>query len=150
MSNLSGKTTIVVGASRGLGHAIATAFTEAGATVIGVSRSPAALPEAANSATTIHLEIADASDATVPAVLPDRYEPVAIVLVAGATCLWSHAGRVPVHIHYLVQPVTAEQMAEFEAHGPSLQVAMASRGKTPQESEIQRVADQARQAFASD
>ena len=26
-------------------------------------------------------------------------------------CLWSHAGGVRVHIHYVVQPVTAEQMA---------------------------------------
>ena len=42
MNNLSGKTTIVVGASRGLGHGIATAFAEAGAPVVAVSRTPAA------------------------------------------------------------------------------------------------------------
>lgn len=65
-------------------------------------------------------------------------------------CLWSHAGRVLVHIHYVVQPVTAEQMAEFEAHGPSLQAAMFSRSETPPESEIDRVAERARQAFASE
>ena len=46
-------------------------------------------------------------------------------------CLWSHAGGVPVHIHYVVQPVSAQQVAEFEAHGPSLQVAMFSRGERP-------------------
>jgi diadenosine tetraphosphate (Ap4A) HIT family hydrolase len=28
-------------------------------------------------------------------------------------CLWSHAGGVPVHIHYVVQPVTKTQMATF-------------------------------------
>jgi hypothetical protein len=54
-------------------------------------------------------------------------------------CLWSHAGGVPVHIHYVVQPVTAQQMVEFEAHGPALQLAMVSRGDMPRESEVQRV-----------
>ena len=65
-------------------------------------------------------------------------------------CLWSHAGGVPVHIHYVVQPVTAQQMAEFEEHGPSLQVAMFSHGEPPKDSEIERVAERARQAFASE
>jgi hypothetical protein len=45
-----------------------------------------------------------------------------------------------VHIHYVVQPVTAEQMAEFKAHGPTLQVAMFLRGESPGESEIDRIA----------
>ena len=40
-------------------------------------------------------------------------------------CLWSHAGGVPGHVHYVVQPVTAELMNEYEAYGPRLQVAMA-------------------------
>ena len=83
MSELSGKTTIVVGASRGLGRAIATAFAEAGAAVIAVSRTAAAFPEPANG--TIRPEIADAADATVAASLLDRYEPNVIVLVAGAS-----------------------------------------------------------------
>jgi diadenosine tetraphosphate (Ap4A) HIT family hydrolase len=65
-------------------------------------------------------------------------------------CLRSHAGGVPVHIHYVVQPVTAQQMAEFQAHGPSLQVAMFSHGEPPKDSEIERVAERARQAFASE
>jgi diadenosine tetraphosphate (Ap4A) HIT family hydrolase len=99
--------------------------------------------------------VADLSDAEAAELGPllRRASAVAGQLVGAEqtyNCLWSHAGGVPVHIHYVVQPVTAEQMAEFEAHGPSLQVAMVSRGETPQESEIQRVADQARQAFASD
>lgn len=37
MSDLSDKTMIVVGASRGLGRGIATALAEAGARVVGVS-----------------------------------------------------------------------------------------------------------------
>src|SRR6266540_2835601 len=84
MSNLSGKTTIVVGASRGLGHGIATAFAAVGASVVAVSRTAAAFPERANGSATIQLEVADAGDATVAASLLDRYEQEIIILVAGA------------------------------------------------------------------
>jgi 3-oxoacyl-[acyl-carrier protein] reductase len=85
MSELSGRTTIVVGASRGLGHGIVTAFAEAGAPVIAVSRTAAVFPEPANTTGTIQPELADAGDATVPARLLDRFEPEAVILVAGAT-----------------------------------------------------------------
>ncbi|MDQ6696383.1 MAG: hypothetical protein M3Z46_02860 [Actinomycetota bacterium] len=64
-------------------------------------------------------------------------------------CLWSHAGGVPVHLHCVVQPVTAEQMAEFDAYGPNLQMAMFARGEAPPPADIDRVAEQARRAFAS-
>jgi 3-oxoacyl-[acyl-carrier protein] reductase len=84
MSDLSGKTTIVVGASRGLGHGIATAFAEAGAPVVAVSRTAGTFPGPANGAGTIQQEVADAGDATVAARLLDRYEPEAVILVAGA------------------------------------------------------------------
>jgi 3-oxoacyl-[acyl-carrier protein] reductase len=84
MSDLSGKTTIVVGASRGLGRGIATAFAEAGAPVVAVSRTAAAFPEPTNGAGTIQPEVADAGDATVPGSLFDRYDPEAVILVAGA------------------------------------------------------------------
>lgn len=36
-------------------------------------------------------------------------------------CLWSHG---PVHIHFVVQPVDAQLMEQYSAHGPKLQVAM--------------------------
>ena len=85
--DLSGKTTIVVGASRGLGRGIATAFAEAGARVVAVARTKATFPQPANGAGTIRLEVADASDATVAGSLLDRYEPEAIILVAGASPL---------------------------------------------------------------
>jgi NAD(P)-dependent dehydrogenase (short-subunit alcohol dehydrogenase family) len=85
MSNLSGKTTIVVGASRGLGRGIATAFAEAGAPVVAVSRTTAAFPQPAKGAGTIQPEVADAGDAAVPANLLDRYEPETVILVAGAS-----------------------------------------------------------------
>src|SRR5215216_5864671 len=85
MSDLSGRTTVVVGASRGLGRGIATAFAEAGAPVVAVSRTAAAFPEPANGAGTIQPEVADARDATAAASLLDRYEPEAVILVAGAS-----------------------------------------------------------------
>lgn len=85
MNDLSGKTMIVVGASRGLGRAIATALSEAGATVVAVSRSDAAFSGPNQRAGTIHSEIADASSAAVPATLLNRYEPDVVVLVAGAS-----------------------------------------------------------------
>ncbi|HEX6676615.1 MAG TPA: SDR family oxidoreductase [Actinomycetes bacterium] len=85
MSDLSGRTTVVIGASRGLGHGIATAFAGAGAPVVAVARTQAAFPEPAGGAGTIHPEVADAGDATVAASLLDRYEPEVVILVAGAT-----------------------------------------------------------------
>jgi NAD(P)-dependent dehydrogenase (short-subunit alcohol dehydrogenase family) len=81
MSGISGKTTIVVGASRGLGRGIATAFAEAGAQVVAVSRTTAAFPEQV----TITPEIADAGDPAVAAGVLGRYDPEAVILVAGAT-----------------------------------------------------------------
>ena len=87
MSDLSGITTVVVGASRGLGRGIATAFAEAGAPVVAVARTGAALAELASAAGSIRPEIADAGDATVAGSLLDRYEPQAIIVVAGASPL---------------------------------------------------------------
>ena len=48
MTDLSERTTIVVGTSRGLGRGIAMAFAEAGAPVVAVSRTAAAFPELAS------------------------------------------------------------------------------------------------------
>jgi NAD(P)-dependent dehydrogenase (short-subunit alcohol dehydrogenase family) len=87
MSDLSGKTTVVVGASRGLGRGIATALAEAGASVVAVARTAAACTEPGDRAGTIEPEIADARDATVAGGLLDRYEPQAVILVAGASPL---------------------------------------------------------------
>ncbi len=63
-------------------------------------------------------------------------------------CLWSHAGGVPVHIHYVVQPVTAELMGRHGCHGPSLQVAMFAAGDAIEVELVNEVADRARAAFA--
>jgi NAD(P)-dependent dehydrogenase (short-subunit alcohol dehydrogenase family) len=85
MTDLSNKTTIVVGASRGLGHGIATALAEAGAPVVAVLRTAAEFPEPADGSETIQPEVADAADPAVPASLLDRYDPGAVIVVAGAS-----------------------------------------------------------------
>jgi 3-oxoacyl-[acyl-carrier protein] reductase len=85
IGDLSDTTTIVVGASRGLGRGVATAFAAAGAPVVAVSRTAAEFPEPANGSGAIQPEIADAGDATAAASLLDRHEPKAIIVVAGAT-----------------------------------------------------------------
>ncbi len=63
-------------------------------------------------------------------------------------CLWSHAGGHPVHIHYVVQPVTKSQMATFGVYGPTLQVAMFSAGELTDRGAIEKAAARARLLFA--
>ena len=90
MSDMSNKTTIVVGASRGLGGGIATALAEVGAPVVAVARTEAALAELTGNLGRDHAiqpEVADASEPAVAGSLLDRYEPQAVILVAGATPL---------------------------------------------------------------
>jgi NAD(P)-dependent dehydrogenase (short-subunit alcohol dehydrogenase family) len=87
MNNLSGKTALVVGASRGLGHGIASAASQAGAAVVAVARSATTFPEPATGAGRIQEVLADAADSSVPGSLLDRYDPHILVLVAGASPL---------------------------------------------------------------
>jgi hypothetical protein len=84
MSDLSGRTTVVVGASRGLGRGIARAFAEAGAAVVAVARTGPALAELATTSPNIRTEVADAAEETVAWSLLDQYEPEVLILVAGA------------------------------------------------------------------
>ena len=63
-------------------------------------------------------------------------------------CLWSHAGGSPVHIHYVVQPVTMDQMAEFGCYGPNLQTAMFSTGQLPAPDLVEAISERARTEFA--
>jgi ATP adenylyltransferase len=60
-------------------------------------------------------------------------------------CLWSHAGGVPCHIHFVVQPVRAGTTP----HGPKLQVALFERGEPPDESAAAEVAGRARRLLAA-
>ena len=86
-TTLSGTHAIVAGASRGLGHGIATSLARAGAQVVGVSRTPASVAdtETAGLAGSMQSEIADATDPAVAVKLLDHYDPDVLVLVAGAT-----------------------------------------------------------------
>ena len=79
------KRVVVVGASRGLGRGIARAFADAGAKVVALSRGGPALEELASTSANIRTEVADATDPTVPCNVLDRYDPDALILVAGAT-----------------------------------------------------------------
>jgi diadenosine tetraphosphate (Ap4A) HIT family hydrolase len=63
------------------------------------------------------------------------------------TCLWSHAGGTPVHIHYVVQPATRELMDRYDSYGPKLQIAMFDAGVAPPEAEVEAFAERARAAF---
>jgi NAD(P)-dependent dehydrogenase (short-subunit alcohol dehydrogenase family) len=84
---LSDMTAMVVGASRGLGRGIATAFAAAGVPVVAVARTAAPLAELANGAGAIRPEVADATDAAAAGSLLDRYQPEIVILVAGAAPL---------------------------------------------------------------
>lgn len=53
-------------------------------------------------------------------------------------CLWSHAGRAPGHVHFVVQPATADAIeAHGGAYGPTLQTAMFEARETPDAAEVE-------------
>lgn len=60
-------------------------------------------------------------------------------------CLWSHAGGEPVHIHFVVQPVTREAMTAHDAYGPALQLGMFETEEGPPEAEVEEFSARARQ-----
>ncbi len=62
--------------------------------------------------------------------------------------LFSHAGGIPVHIHYVVQPATRALMDEFGDYGPHLTAAMFDRGEQPPSHEVEAFAAEAHAAFA--
>jgi diadenosine tetraphosphate (Ap4A) HIT family hydrolase len=64
--------------------------------------------------------------------------------VSRAVCLWSHAGAVPGHVHFVIQPATSEAMSEHGAYGPALQMAMFDKGRFPDEPRIAELCDRLR------
>ncbi len=87
MTELTGKTALVVGASKGLGRGIALAFGKAGTQVVAVARDAAALSELAAAGRDMRVEVADAADDKAAGELISRYAPDILVLVAGAVPL---------------------------------------------------------------
>jgi NAD(P)-dependent dehydrogenase (short-subunit alcohol dehydrogenase family) len=80
-NELSNNTTIVVGASRGLGRGIAKVLADTGTPVIAVARNTSGLADVADDV------VADATDPAAAGRLIDRYRPRNLVLVAGASPL---------------------------------------------------------------
>lgn len=62
-------------------------------------------------------------------------------------CLWSHAGGVPVHIHYVIQPVSLAQLKTIGVHGPRLQVEMFERSEHPADDDVVELCKRARELF---
>lgn len=96
--------------------------------------------------------VADLTDAEAGELGPllQRASAVARELVGADqvyNCLWSHAEGVPGHIHFVVQPVTADQTRSFGCYGPELQVAMFENDQPPDAEEVERLADRARRLF---
>jgi diadenosine tetraphosphate (Ap4A) HIT family hydrolase len=63
------------------------------------------------------------------------------------TCQWSHAGRTPGHVHWVVMPAKTADIDELGGYGPSLQVAMFARGEQPDPAAVQAFAARARAVF---
>src|SRR5437660_396889 len=85
MNTLTGKTPLVVGASRGLGRGVAEAFLDAGATVIALARDTSPLAELAAHKPLLQLEAADARDPMAAETFLERYRPNILALIAGAS-----------------------------------------------------------------
>jgi diadenosine tetraphosphate (Ap4A) HIT family hydrolase len=63
--------------------------------------------------------------------------------------LWSFNDGAPVHIHFVVQALTAELRTAYGATGPRLQTAMFDHHGNPAEADIERAAEAARAAFVA-
>ena len=63
-------------------------------------------------------------------------------------CLWSHTSQEPVHIHWVVQPVTRAQFEDAGTHGPGLQAAMFARREFPDPEAAAAFAVSARQIWS--
>jgi NADP-dependent 3-hydroxy acid dehydrogenase YdfG len=77
--------TIVVGASRGLGRPIAVALARDAGPVVAVARDPAALADLAATTPGVVPEAVDATDPAAAIRLLRTHDPRTVVLVAGAS-----------------------------------------------------------------
>lgn len=76
------------------------------------------------------------------AVVTELAEPEQVYVT-----LWSHAGGVPGHIHFVVQPITREQVDAYGLFGPRLQVEMFARKEPPDPEAMAVFAERARAAW---
>jgi NAD(P)-dependent dehydrogenase (short-subunit alcohol dehydrogenase family) len=85
-TDLTGTTSIVTGASRGFGRAIAVALAANGSHVVGVARDQAALEDLRNQlGSSFTPVVANVCDDTIASRLIAEYQPRVLVLNAGAT-----------------------------------------------------------------
>jgi NAD(P)-dependent dehydrogenase (short-subunit alcohol dehydrogenase family) len=84
MGDTAARRTLVVGAGRGLGRGIASAFAAAGAPVIAVARTATELDSLAATSPNLVAEVADAADASAAERLIETDAPANLILVAGA------------------------------------------------------------------
>ncbi|MEV4453492.1 SDR family oxidoreductase [Streptomyces mirabilis] len=88
LTDLTGTTALVTGASRGFGRGVAVALSAAGASVVAVARDRGLLEDLqAQLGDTVIPVVADASDAVVAGRLVEEYHPRTLVLNAGASPL---------------------------------------------------------------
>ncbi len=94
-------------------------------------------------------DLDDSETASLGALLRDASAVAAALTDAEQVynCLWSHAGGVPGHIHYVVQPVTAAQTKTIGLYGPRIQVEMFERREYPAGNDIVEVCTRARALF---
>jgi diadenosine tetraphosphate (Ap4A) HIT family hydrolase len=79
----------------------------------------------------------------VASVLARLLEPEQIYVT-----LWSHSGGEPVHIHWVLQPISSAR--EDGLLGPHLQAAMFDRAETPPRVQVEAIAEELRAAFSRD
>ena len=63
--------------------------------------------------------------------------------------LWSYADGAPVHLHFVVQPLTSDLLTSYGVTGPRLQAAMLDGHPTSTTDEVEQMAERARAAFAA-
>jgi diadenosine tetraphosphate (Ap4A) HIT family hydrolase len=78
----------------------------------------------------------------VAAAVTEAFDPAQVYV-----CLWSHADNVPGHIHWVVQPVAADD--DPSRRGPQLQAAMFERGDLPDPSAVEQAAVRVREILES-
>lgn len=62
-------------------------------------------------------------------------------------CLWSHAGFQPVHLHFVVEPVTRAAVTELGLTGPRYQSHLFEQGAERSAFEVEAFCDRARRTF---